>query len=130
MGFCSSSRASVWSDGPNALATRAEARVLESSETAEKSLPSKGARSADRNGAVLSASSNPSRHITRGVTSGRVMSRTFSVVRWTSSTIRRSTDQPDHRAAGKVLLVDGSGALGHRIARLIRALPVARGTNP
>ena len=35
-GACLSSRASVWSDGPNALATRAEARVLESSETAEK----------------------------------------------------------------------------------------------
>jgi hypothetical protein len=103
--------------------------VLESSETAEKSLPSKGARSADRNAAVLSASSNPSRHITRGVTSGRVMSRSFSVVS-TSSTMRRSTGQPDHRAAGKVLLVDGSGALGHRTARLIRALPVARGTNP
>jgi hypothetical protein len=75
--LCKSSRASVCSDGPNALATRAEARVLESSETAEKSLPSKGARSADRNAAVLSASSDPSRHITRGVTSGRVMSRTF-----------------------------------------------------
>jgi hypothetical protein len=104
--------------------------VLESSETAEKSLPSKGARRADRNAAVLSASSNPSRHITRGVTSGRVMSRTFSVVWWTSSTMRRSTGQPDHRPAGKVLFVDGSGALGHRTARLIRALPVARGTNP